>query len=265
MDIQQHSTVHYTKARRKLPPLGLVLHNTVSWGLATPRLGASWHYQIDRDGACHQYVNDRDYAHHVRACDRWRPPWVVHRDTRVSEMNSCAVGIELVSLAGHPDCPEGYVAYTDAQYATLAELLALLHGRYGPLPLVGHGMVQRDRSDPVGLDWSRLPLEWRGDGYYHDPEEGLAMETTPEEREAMRPYFELYGVPVNTETALMKRACLAHKRDETPGPALSGEYGHTLPDGRGVIRQDFTGRVGEYDPATGGTAWVEVVKERAAA
>lgn len=91
-------------------------------------------------------------------------------------------------------------------------------------------------------------------------DEELAMDTTPEEREAMRPYFEMLEVPVNMESAIMKRACLAYKRGETRGPALSDEYPYMLGE-RMVTRQDFTAGVGEWDPATGETAWVEVVKE----
>lgn len=265
MDIIQHTTQYQTRARRRLPPLGVVLHNTVTRGLVAPHPNGSWHYEVDRDGACHQYVADKDYAWHVRICDEWRPPWCVHRDTRVSEMNSCSVGIELVSYAGatNPPPEPGYVAYTDPQYATLEALLRLLRDRYGDLPIVTHGAMQLDRTDPVALNLERLPLTWAGDGWRL--EDGTPMDTTWDERQQYKPYFEQLGVAVNTETALMQRAALAHKRDETPGPAMSGEYPFTLPDGRGVIRQDFTARICEYDPATGGTAWAEVVKERPAA
>jgi hypothetical protein len=90
------------------------------------------------------------------------------------------------------------------------------------------------------------------------PEEENPVDTTPAERAGMKPYFDMYGVDCNMETALMKRAALAHKREESPGPALTGEY----PYG-GYVRQDFTARKAEYHPDDGQVYWVEVVKEAA--
>lgn len=258
MNVIQHSTVYCTRASPRRDPLGVVLHNTVTQTLVAPSPNGSWHYEVDRDGAVHQYVHDKDYAWHVRACDEWRPPWVRWRDTRVSEPNSCTVGIELVSFAGHPQCPAGYTPYTGSQYQATRELLALLYGRYGELPVVTHGQLQLDRTDPVGFDFGLASLTWAGDGYRLE-EETVVEDTTPEEREAMRPYFEMLGVPVNMETALMKRAALAYKRNETRGPATSGEYPHG-----DHVRQDFTAGTASYDPATGGVGWVELNLERTA-
>jgi N-acetyl-anhydromuramyl-L-alanine amidase AmpD len=258
VNITQHQTVYCTRATPRRDPLGIVLHNTVGQALVPPHPNGSWHYEIDRDGAAHQYVNDKDYAWHVRATDEWRPPWMRWRDTRVSEANSCTVGIELVSFAGHPQCPPGYTPYTGAQYASTKELLALLYERYGALPVVTHGSLQLDRTDPVGFDFGLASLVWAGDGYRL--EEGTVVEdTTPEERAAMQPYFEMLGVPVNMETALMKRAALAHKRGETRGPATSGEYPHG-----DHVRQDFTAGTCDFDPATGGVGWAEINLERVA-
>jgi len=90
-----------------------------------------------------------------------------------------------------------------------------------------------------------------GDGWTEVP-----MSVTPEELEAMRPYFATYGVDPNMGTAIMQRAGLAYKRDESPGPCLTDEY----PYGD-YVRQDFTARVGEYHPDDGLVYWVEVVKE----
>lgn len=263
MNLIRHTTVYCTKANPRRDPLGIALHNTVTQSLVPPHPQGSWHYEIDRNGDIHQYVNDRDYAWHVRACDEWRPPWVQWRDTRVSEANSCTVGIELVSFAGNSAGQPVNPPYTDAQYAALHELLKLLYTRYGVLPIVTHGSMQSDRTDPVAFDFSRLPLVWKGDGYRLEDTPQM-NDTTPEEREAMRPYFEMLGISVNMDTALMKRACLAHKRDETPGPAMSDEMPHTDAGGKFTIRQEFTARTAEFDPATGGTSWVELNKEQAA-
>lgn len=256
MQITQHTTMHYTPARSpKPPPLGVVLHNTVTQTLVAPHPAGSWHYEIGRDGACHQYVPDRDLAWHVRATDEWRPGWLRWRDTRVSEANSCTVGIELVSYAGNTAGVPVPEPYTPAQYATLRELLALLYARYGVLPVVTHGAMQLDRTDPVGFDFARAGLVWAGDGYRLEEATDVPItETTEAERAAMKPYFEQLGVPVNMSTALMKRAALAKKREETRGPATSGEYTHA----NGRPRQNFTAGTCEFDPATGGVNWVEL-------
>lgn len=171
MNITQRPTSFYTRATTPRPPVGLVIHNTVSLALATPTANGSWHYEVDRDGSVVQFVPDAGYAWHVRACDRWRPPWMVNRDSRVSEANSCTLGIELVSFAGNSVGVAVAIPYTDQQYDTLRALLALLYGRYGVLPVVGHGQLQVDRSDPVALDYGRAGLVWRGDGYRYEGEQ----------------------------------------------------------------------------------------------
>lgn len=75
----------------------------------------------------------------------------------------------------------------------------------------------------------------------------------------LRQYLEQLGQGVNMESAIIKRACLAYRRGETRGPAVSDEYDATAPDGRAVVRQKFSAGIGEYDPTTGEVNWVEVV------
>lgn len=92
--------------------------------------------------------------------------------------------------------------------------------------------------------------------------EAMRTDTTPEEREAARPYFEMNGYPANMDSALLKRFCLSYYRDETPGPLISDEYAATAPDGTPVTRQNCTARIGEAKPLEDGTWWtgyVEVV------
>jgi hypothetical protein len=94
-----------------------------------------------------------------------------------------------------------------------------------------------------------------------EPQDSIPMDTTAEEREAMRPYFESLGTPVNLDTQIMKRACLAFKRGESRGPAVSDEYPAQAPDGAAVTRQKFSAAVGEAKPLPDGTwqvGWVEV-------
>jgi Peptidase_C39 like family len=90
----------------------------------------------------------------------------------------------------------------------------------------------------------------------------IAMDTTWDEREDMRPYFEQLGVACNMHTAIMQRACLAFKRGESRGPAVSGEYLSTHADGRGSARQNFTAAIAEAVQAGDGTwqvNWMELV------
>jgi hypothetical protein len=108
---------------------------------------------------------------------------------------------------------------------------------------------------PASADKAGVPTGGGG------AEEENPMDTTAEEREAMRPYFEMYGVSVNLDTALMQRACLAYKRDETPGPALTGEYGW---GDQGHVRQDFTVKTLEWHPQDGLVYAVELNLERRA-
>jgi uncharacterized protein YvpB len=77
--------------------------------------------------------------------------------------------------------------------------------------------------------------------------------------EDLKAYLEQLGQGVNMESAIVKRACLAYRRGETRGPAVSDEYPARAPDGREVVRQRFSAGIAEWDPATGEVNWVEVV------
>lgn len=148
-------TPYYTEtnlSRRDLR--GIVLHDTETDLAVAPHSQGSWHYEIDRDGTILEYVDEADVAWHVRDCDRMWPDWLPHSSPfGPSPANCWTLGIELVSNAD--DRARGE-PFSDAQYAALRALLADIRARYGPLPLVGHGQLQRDRSDPVAFDWARL-------------------------------------------------------------------------------------------------------------
>lgn len=138
------------------PITGVFLHSTVTSVPARCRVDGSWHWQVCRDGTIERHVDEANIAFGVRACDRWRPDWVVPSPYNASDANYCGVHIELESFAGHPDCPADYPAYLAAQYAGLWQVLDDIKSRYGVLPIVGHGQVQADRSDPVEFDWRQL-------------------------------------------------------------------------------------------------------------
>jgi hypothetical protein len=113
------------------------------------------------------------------------------------------------------------------------------------------GAVQGAYFDP-GV-WFRNTVQKAG---AMGPGGGVPVDVSEEELAAMAPYFGMYGVQPNMGTAIMKRAGLAYKRDESPGPCLTDEY----PYGS-YVRQNFTGRIGEYHPDDGNVYWVEVVKD----
>ena len=186
-----HTTPYYTPtgvARRAVA--GIFVHDTEAPSadaFAAPHPDGSWHLEIDRQGRRHRFVADADVAWTVRACDRWHPYWLP--DTRpwgASPANCWGLHVELTSNQKFRD--QGR-PYTDAQYAELRRVVADWRALYGPLPVVGHGMVQADRTDPVYLDWGRLAdplsryplagtaavdptqggftfLEWTGDTYH---------------------------------------------------------------------------------------------------
>jgi AmpD protein len=106
-------------------------------------LRASCHVLITRDGALSQYVPFSERAWHAG---------VSEYRTR-SGCNDFSIGIE---LEGADEIP-----YTEAQYAALTELLAVLLQAYpslSPEHIVGHSDVAPGRKTDPGpaFDWPRL-------------------------------------------------------------------------------------------------------------
>jgi hypothetical protein len=102
----------------------------------------------------------------------------------------------------------------------------------------------------------QLPPPRPGDEDGANAQGETLMPVTDEE---LKRYLSQLGQPVNMDTAIIRRACLAYRRGETRGPAISDEYQATTADGRRVVRQNFTAAIGEYDPRTGDVVWVESV------
>jgi N-acetyl-anhydromuramyl-L-alanine amidase AmpD len=153
---------HYSVYANR-PITGIFLHNTESAGaLRVDQSQGSWHWLIDHDedGTLYCDVSEEHAAWGVFATGhsaasiaktKWRPPWLVRcPDDGVSDANYCAIHIELVSYQGYRDAG---TPYTRGQYVTLASLIRDIFARRGVLPIVGHGQVQTDRSDPVAFDW----------------------------------------------------------------------------------------------------------------
>jgi N-acetyl-anhydromuramoyl-L-alanine amidase len=108
-------------------------------------LQVSSHFLIRRDGELVQYVPCNRRAWHAGR-SHWQG-----RDN----CNDFSLGIE---LEGTDDTP-----YTDAQYATLNTLLALLQSHYGipPRALAGHDQIAPGRkTDPgASFDWTRVRVQ----------------------------------------------------------------------------------------------------------
>lgn len=104
-------------------------------------LRVSAHFLIRRDGHLIQFVSTEQRAWHAGE-SAWRGR---------SRCNDFSIGIE---LEGTDDS-----AFDDAQYATLADLVAALRGRYAVTDIVGHSEIAPNRkTDPgPGFDWQRLP------------------------------------------------------------------------------------------------------------
>jgi len=147
-----HSTYYPGRVIR-----GGVLHSTqTSYPITTQQSLGGWNYLVGRDGTVYRDCDEDQCAWHVRACDRWRPAWVVNApDNGISPVNYSAIGIEIQSSGDDQAGPE---PYTDSQYDALVELIADIESRHGSLWWVGHGDVQADRSDPVAFDWDRAGL-----------------------------------------------------------------------------------------------------------
>ena len=140
-----------------------------------------------------------------------------------------------------------------------------------------HSHCELLRSAPPS--WWLWPYGWsmaQVQGVYYDPgvwyqqvvalaggaEDSMRTDTTPEERAAVKPYFEQLGYECNMDTALMQRAALAYYRDESRGPACSYEYPAVAPDGSQVTRQKFSAGILEAKQQADGSWWtgfVEVV------
>jgi N-acetyl-anhydromuramoyl-L-alanine amidase len=105
-------------------------------------LRVSAHFFIRRDGELIQFVPCELRAWHAGAsCWQGR-----------ERCNDFSIGIELEGA--------DELAYTDAQYDTLAALCRALFAHYGPLDLAGHADISPGRKTDPGpaFDWARLRI-----------------------------------------------------------------------------------------------------------
>lgn len=105
------------------------------------QLRVSAHFFIRRTGGLVQLVGTDQRAWHAG---------LSHWNGR-SRCNDFSIGIELEGSE--------YEAFTEAQYATLAPLLAALRQRYPITDIVGHEHIAPGRKNDPGpcFDWQRVP------------------------------------------------------------------------------------------------------------
>lgn len=158
-----------TPAGRSREIRGVVMHHTGTTHVVQCAYSGSWHYIIDRDGTAYGDIDERDIAWHTASTDRWRPSWVSHVAPWFtgSDINTCTIGIELVS---HPDLPD-FAGYTDPQLRSLYALFDIFKETYGDLDYVGHGQVQSNRrlKEPEHFDWEGFEETPDGRRYLFNP------------------------------------------------------------------------------------------------
>ena len=133
--------------------LGVVLHHTGGPSAVNPHSEGSWHILIDRNGDVYQPIPFTSIAWHCANTNRWTPDWVTRTAgwSGGSAINTCTIGIELVSVAGTS-------LFTDAQYESFQEVASRIVAFAGhDIWWVGHGEVQPDRrfTEPDNFDWAK--------------------------------------------------------------------------------------------------------------
>ncbi|MEO1321035.1 MAG: 1,6-anhydro-N-acetylmuramyl-L-alanine amidase AmpD [Pseudomonadota bacterium] len=150
MDVRWHASPNFGARRNGLRPTLVVIHYTAMKScqaaldrLCDPVAEVSSHYLISEKGDILQLVEEDQRAWHAGQSEfRGR-----------ERCNDFSIGIELEGT--------DTLAYSDAQYAVLAALVAALRAAYPTLhaaPIVGHSDIAPGRKTDPGpaFDWSRL-------------------------------------------------------------------------------------------------------------
>ena len=130
----------------------------------------SVHYILDREGNVHCYIPEDRVAWHTGK-GTWKD-----NEKYENAMNQYAIGIELVGIGSQEDMSiylskaqynaidDSLKGFTDAQYASLQELVAYLCQKYDiPMDrdhIIGHDEYASRKNDPGQLfDWSQIISE----------------------------------------------------------------------------------------------------------
>lgn len=136
-----------------LEPLLIVLHATAGrdsrvWLQSNPR-GVSVHRLIAKNGTIYKMADDLAICRHV-GFSAWHDVGI---GGALPNLNRYALGIEIENLNNGAD------PYMAGQYEMAARQCVEWLGRFGPLPIVGHGEIDtQGKRDPRGWDWLRF---WR--------------------------------------------------------------------------------------------------------
>jgi len=102
--------------------------------------GVSPHYLIGRDGAIYRLVEDKNIAYHAG---------VAQTPDGRSNVNDFSIGIELINTKTDK--------ISDAQYASLNNLIAQLKSKYKIKYVLGHNQIAPSRKDdPWNFDWKEV-------------------------------------------------------------------------------------------------------------
>lgn len=147
---------HFTKGRAGYQPLQILLHhtggtNSLLWLTRTSNPRVSAHRLISKSGINHKLVQDEDTAYcagfgTIGPVDPdGSDPFGVPRN-----LNECTLNIEIENLGN------GIDPYPWAQMMMVAWQIREWWGKYGFLPLLGHGHVDQRKDDPAGFSWALL-------------------------------------------------------------------------------------------------------------
>lgn len=134
--------------------------------------GVSAHYLIGRDGTVYQLVDENRVAYHAGKGKLPFPPYLEN------SFNGSSIGIELMgigtqqemagfmSAADYARLAKSDIGFTEAQYASLRQLISEIRARHPQIPfnrkhIVGHDEYAPGRkTDPGSLfDWTKIGLE----------------------------------------------------------------------------------------------------------
>jgi N-acetyl-anhydromuramyl-L-alanine amidase AmpD len=135
------------------------------------KAGVSAHYLIDRQGTIYRLVKEQRVAYHA---GKGVLPWPPYR---TNTLNSSSIGIEMMNISTWEDMKmfvakatwekvaKKDIGFTDAQYQSLALLLADIRSRWPQIKfdrqhIIGHNTyAPKRRTDPGELfDWKRIGL-----------------------------------------------------------------------------------------------------------
>lgn len=137
---------HITDLRANRPTM-IVIHATagtdsLDWLTTDPRSQVSVHRLIERSGRIYKLADDFTRCNHAGLAKQC---FIPHKGS--GNVNTRSLGIELENRN------DGIQQYTAEQYVACADQCVEWWGRFGYLPIVGHGWIDPRKDDPRAFDW----------------------------------------------------------------------------------------------------------------